>query len=390
MQRRRCTVTSQRRRGAVMVFTLVMIFVLLGFASLTLDVGALYGVRGDLQNAADAAALSGASMFASDAMAKVRENSSVSFGEVSSAIFDRAQAVALRDASFGASGTVLAQSEVATGWINLASSTSAIDTGKPASQFNAVHVLARRSHASANGPVQFFFASIFGKSDGEVSASATAAYDDRVSGYDPGAGGADLLPFTMNLTEYNNQVAAGSDTYDYDSGTDNVYSGKDGVPEVKMYPNNLAPGNFGLVNIGNSNYGTPNQVEDIENGVAPADLVKEIGTEQLTFYDGNGKAVTYSIRGDPGLTASLESSIKTRIGDVVAIAVHDVVTGNGANTKYRVVGIRFARVMGVKLQGSSSGRGLWVQPVSYNGPGVIVNPNAPSSGGVAGRIVLVR
>lgn len=390
MLRPRLMFTSHRRRAVVAVFTIVIMVVLIGFASLTIDVGALYGVRGDLQNAADAAALSGASMLASDAMVKVRTNTKASFGEVSSTIFDRAYDVGLRHTSFGASGTVLTQSEVVPGWIDLVSSTSAIDTGKPASTFNAVHVLARRTHANANGSVQFFFASIFGKSEGEVSASATAAYDDRVSGYDPGAGGADLWPFTMHLTAYNTQVAAGSDTYDYDSNTDNVTSGSDGVPEANMYPANLAPGNFGMLNIGNNNNGTPSQKEDIEDGVSAQDVENAIGTEQLTFYDDDGDAVTYSIKGNPGLTASLENSINSRIDDVVAILVHDVVTGNGNNTKYRIVGIRFVRVMGVKLQGNSSGRGLWVQPVSYAGSGVIVAPGAPGSDGAAGRFVLVR
>lgn len=372
-----------RRRGAVMVFTVVMIFVLIGFASLTLDVGALYGVRADLQNAADASALSGASVLAGDDMLKVRVTKNGSISAVTSMIFDRAHDVGLRHTSFGASGTVLEQSDVVTGWIDLVSSTSAIDTGKPASQFNAVYVLARRSHTSANGPVKFFFASIFGKKEGEVSASAVAAYDDRVSGYDPGAGGADLWPFTIRLTEYDKQVAAGSDKYDYDSNTGNVSSGKDGVPEVDIYPANLGPGNFGALRIKGGS-----QITHIEDGIPPEDIEEEIGTEQLNFYDDHGKAVTYSISGDPGLKASLENSIKTRIGDVVAVPVHDVVSGGGANTKYRVVGLRFARVMRVSLQSGS--KGLWVQPVSYAGPGVIVAPSAPSSGGVAGRFVLVR
>ena len=55
---------SNRRRGAVVAFALVMMIVLVGFASLTLDVGAIYNTRADLQNAADAAALAGASVLA--------------------------------------------------------------------------------------------------------------------------------------------------------------------------------------------------------------------------------------------------------------------------------------------------------------------------------------
>jgi len=215
-----------------------------------------------------------------------------------------------------------------------------------------------------------------------------AAFDDRVSGYDPGAGGGDLWPFTIDETYYDNQVAAGNDNYDYaDDG--GVLSGGDGMPEVNIYPANLAPGNFGLLNIGIGDQGTPALVDHIENGVPPEHVENEIGTSELIFYD-DGQAVTYDITGDPGLKASLESALETRIGDVVGIMVHNKVSESGANTVYRITGIRFVRVMNVELQGSSSSQGLWLQPVSYSGPGVVTAAGAPSSGGAAGKMVLVR
>jgi len=310
--------------------------------------------------------------------------------ETNTLMSSRAEATGLLNASFAASGTVVDSGDIVSGWIDLTSGTSPIDPSRPMSQHNAIQVLVRRTHASANGPVLFFFASIFGRREGDVTASAVAAFDDRVSGYDPGAGGADLWPFTVNATYFNNQVAAGSDIYDYDIGTGNVLSGGDGMPEVNIYPANLAPGNFGLLNIGHGNNGTPNLAGDIENGVPPENLETAIGTKKLTFYDDSGHPVKYNISGNPGLKASLEGSIKTRIGDIVAIPVHDQVTGNGANTVYRITGIRFVRVMDGKLQGSSKSRGLWLQPVSYAGAGVITSPGAPSSGGAGGKLVLVR
>ena len=44
-----------------------MLVVLIGFASLTIDVGYLYNVRAELQNTADAAALAGAQMLPDEA-----------------------------------------------------------------------------------------------------------------------------------------------------------------------------------------------------------------------------------------------------------------------------------------------------------------------------------
>lgn len=375
-----------------MVLTLVILVTLIGFAALTVDVGALYNTRADLQNAADAAALAGGSALAGDAMLRVRQGNSSSSvsAEAGALILERAQASGLLNYSFASSGTVIPSGDIVSGWIDLSSSTSPIDPSRPFSQHNAVQVYVRRTQGSANGPVDFFFASIFGMSEGDVTASAVAAFDDRVSGYDTGAGGGDLLPFTVDVTEYNNQVAAGNDIYDYDAGAGNVLSGGDSMPEVNIYPAKLAPGNFGLLNIGVGNQGTPALADHIENGVPPEHVENEIGTSELTFYNDDGQATTYNITGNPGLKASLERAIKTRIGDIVAIPVHDQVTGNGANTVYRITGIRFVRVMNVKLQGSSQSRGLWLQPVSYSGAGVVTSTGAPSSGGAAGKLVLAR
>ena len=52
---------SSSRRGIAAVATVVTIPVALGFAALSIDVGHIYNVRNELQNAADAGALAGAS-----------------------------------------------------------------------------------------------------------------------------------------------------------------------------------------------------------------------------------------------------------------------------------------------------------------------------------------
>lgn len=376
------------KRGAVAIFTVAILAVLIGFAALTIDVGHLYAVRLDLQNSADAASLSGASALAGEKMLQLRKGGNVSLSEVYSEVFERASTIAYEHASMGASGTVVTSPDVVFGRIDLNSATSPIDTSVSPDQYNAVRVITRREQGSSNGPIEFFFAPIFGKHKGEASASATAAFDDRVSGFEPGVG--DLWPLTMSLAAYEAGVEAGIDLYDYDGNTDNVYSGEDGVPEVNMYPENLAPGNFGLLNIGVGNQGEPSIAAHIEDGVPPEHLENEIGTTEMTFYDADGDPVNYYITGNSGLKASLEASLQSRIGDIVAIPIHDSVSGTGANATYQIVGFRFARVMDAKLQGSPDSRGVWMQPVTYTGPGLIFNPNAPSSGGMAGRIVLVR
>lgn len=51
---------SKRQRGNIILLTALMLPVLLGFTALAIDVGYLFVVRNELQNAADAAAMAGA------------------------------------------------------------------------------------------------------------------------------------------------------------------------------------------------------------------------------------------------------------------------------------------------------------------------------------------
>ena len=50
----------REHKGATVVFVAIAMVMFLGFAALAVDLGYLYVVRGELQNAADAGALAGA------------------------------------------------------------------------------------------------------------------------------------------------------------------------------------------------------------------------------------------------------------------------------------------------------------------------------------------
>jgi hypothetical protein len=382
-----------RRRGAAAIFAMIMMVVLIGFAALTVDVGVLYNTRADLQNAADAAALAGAAAYATPAMVQVRLDKDVSANlqTVLAMAVSQAQLTAGKNTSFAGGGTAIEPDDIGTGWIDVTSATSPLDPNPTPANYNAVQVVVRRSKDSPNGPVRFFFAPIFGKHTTSVSASAVAVYDDHFAAYDVSIpGSASLWPFTISTGEYDNWVAGSTDSFSYDPATDQVSNGADGAVEVRLYPDKLAPGNYGLLNIGSPNQSTTALAGQIISGVSADDVEIETGTSELTFYDENGDPVGYNITGNPGLKASLESEIKARVGDTVAFFVHDTVSKNGSNANYHVTGIRFARVMFVMLQGSAPKRGLWMQPVSYNGPGVITVAGAPSSDGNAGQITLVR
>jgi len=383
---------GHKRRAVTVVLVAVMLPVLLGVAALTIDVGAMYGVRNDLQISADSAALAAAAAYASNSMLQIRlgYGGDMELYDTMATGYTEVGRVAALNNSFGIATTAVSSSDVNFGWIDITSGTSPLDTTAASSSYNAVRVTVRRAAGGPNGALDLFFAPLFGRSRTDVAASAVAVLDDRFEGYGVADGGAALWPFTVNETVYQQEIINGGDNYDFDSATATILPGSDGVREINLYPYIDTPGNFGLLKIGHNSSSAAVEATQIEEGVSAAELENEIGSSTFSFYDGSGNPITYTIDGTPGLKASLESAIDTRVGEVVAYLLHDQATGNGANTDYHITTIVFGRVMDVQLQGAASSRGLWLQPVAYVGAGVRVTSTAPSSNGEIGKLVLAR
>lgn len=383
---------ESKRRAATLIMVAVLIPVLIGFAAITIDVGAMYSVRTDLQNSADAAALAAVSAYAGDSMIQVRlgYGGDTQLAETMTDGNGEVNRVAALNHSFGIASTSIDSSDVQYGWIDVTSGSSPLDTGAASVDYNAARVTVRRSTSGGNGALNLFFAPIFGRTTTDITASAVAVLDDRFSGFDTGEGGAALLPLTISDWIYDAEVAAGNDDYDYDPVTGTVGSSSDGVGEINLYPYVNAPGNFGLLNIGMNNASNAVMDDHMQNGVPSANVQTEIGSTTFSFFDGSGSPITYDIGGTPGLRASLESPIATHVGEVIAFFIHDSVGGNGSNVTYRITGIKFGRLMDVELNGGPSSRGVWIQPAAYVGAGVEIDGNAPSSTGTVGKLVLAR
>lgn len=393
---------NSRRRAAIAIQVGVVLIVLLGFAALTVDVGTLYNTRNDLQRTADAAALAGASVYATDAMMRIRQGTggSDTLASVVGQAVTRVHEYAGMNPTFGTStATQVASRDITAGWIDLHSATATVQTGSPLNSYNAVRVLVRRdgSEDAGNGPVQFFFAPIFGHIVGQSSASAVAVFDDRVSGVSSTAPGEGILPFTIHRDAFQQELDFGGDNYAWVEEASTVASGSDGIREVRIYPYPLSgsgyeegDGNFGVLNIGTGNQGVDAERVQILNGVSSEDFEMEIDTSDLTFYDDAGAHITYDITGSPGLEVSLKDAVGQKIGDVVGFFLHESVVLSGSNAIYTITGIRYGRVMDVRLTGAPNQRGIFIQPVSYTGGEVYIDPEAPSTGGLLGRIVLAR
>jgi hypothetical protein len=380
----------------------VFLVVVLGFAALTIDIGAMYNVRADLQRTADAAALAGAAAYTTDDMMRIRMGLAEdgTLGQVVNFATSQVHAFSGVNPTFGLNSTSVMPEDILTGWINVNSSSETIHSNPQPAEYNAVQVLVRRQASdseNANGPVQLFFAPIFGQLTSETAASAVAVFDDRFGGITVSHEGAGMLPFTIHEDAFASEMAAGLDQYGYDDNIGAVVQEADDIREIRLYPYPLSgdgwaegDGNFGVLNIGTGNQGLLALRNQIQNGITDADMEMEVGTSDLTFHDAAGSPVTYDITGSPGLDVGLTDAIEFQIGNIVGFFLHDNVVLSGANAIYTITEIRFGRVMDIRLTGAPSQRGLYIQPATYTGGEIWIEPDAPSSGGLVGRLVLAR
>lgn len=152
------------QKGFALVYIALMIVVLVAIVSLAVDIGYMYVAKGQLQNAADAAALAGAAMNLSDSTSVKQK--AIQFAATNKAAGD---------------AVVITEGDVTIGNWNPAATPPFDPTRTP---LNAVRAVARRDVAGASsaeqGKVHLFFGKIFsllpGGGDGwpEMAASAEA------------------------------------------------------------------------------------------------------------------------------------------------------------------------------------------------------------------------
>lgn len=159
MRRKSCGNVSRRRRGSVIVQSVIFGgTVALGVAALAVDTGLMFSARQELQSAADAAALAAASQLGArtDALTRARTEAQK---------FASANSVAGENAD-------LVDSDVEFGRAELVGDKYQFLPG--ATPYDAVRVKLRRDQTAADGPVSLLFAKVFDMDSAELSASATA------------------------------------------------------------------------------------------------------------------------------------------------------------------------------------------------------------------------
>ena len=355
---------SNRRRGVVAVLVLVCLATIIAFAAITLDVGAMYNTRADLQRTADAAALAAAVALMDNDRLKGDSYQTGVFGDSR----DAATNYTYQNKVYSEHLSV-AYGDVNIGYLSDATDSSEVQSFSDPDRFNSVQVKVRRD-STINGPMELLFARAFGKQSTDVTANATAAYMDGIIGWRTPSDGSNLgmLPITLKLDRWvellDGTVTAG-DNYSYDPSTGTVSNGSDGINELNLYPGPaMPPGNLGTINLGDADNSTAEISAQILNGLTPADLAYHGGELSL------GADGTLMLTGDTGLSAGIMDELQAIIGLPRTIPLFITVSGPGNNSEFIIVGWAGLRVMYVKLTGSMASKKVIVQPA------LIVDPSA--------------
>ncbi|MBK8914764.1 MAG: VWA domain-containing protein [Phycisphaerales bacterium] len=161
--------TARRtRRGGVVVQVAVFSTVMLGMGALSVDVGAMYAARAELQSAVDAAALAAASNLAGEAGVDTRvaaREAATKYARLNRVLNTYGGVDVVRDIEFGS-----AAYDPHSGGFTFSPGTPSTD---------AVRVTVRRTDDSEGGPIPLGFANIFGFNRAELRARATAVLIPR-------------------------------------------------------------------------------------------------------------------------------------------------------------------------------------------------------------------
>lgn len=317
---------DSRATTAPIVALLLVLFI--GIAALLIDLGRLFVVRGELQNAADSAALAGV-------VELVYHGSS----EAAST----AVSYATQPGNFRLTTPIPGPDAV----------------GVSALGPETLEVLVRRAAGTTAGGVSTLFAGIWGIETAGVETIAVATMDHKIIGTGPG----NLVPFGIhkNLTD-----SDGDGSYDVGRSVD-------------IYPHSWSPGNFGLLDLNGGSNSNAETVSWIENGFDGVFTIPESTGGYL------------QLEGDPGISGdSISNAAKSRVGDRLLFPVFDMVSGEGANTSFRVMDLVGGIITDVNLTGSDEARRIVVLIEKFASTNLIVGaPGTPSNSSVS-KPVLIR
>jgi len=377
---------QNQRRGAIAVLAAVMLIVVFAMVAFAVDIGCLLLARSEAQRCADAAAMAAAWELVNDDYHQGEFDDNHDAARLRAIQYAQLNAVGQLTPNLDANWTNHADGDIVMGRLTNPSDPSSQLLFGNSGTYNAVRVTVRRTEQQ-NGEVPFFFAKILGIHSASITAEATAAFMDGVSGFrvTETSGKSSLMPFVIHEDTWNDyQANPGnfSDEFSYHSSTDTVNCGADGVPEIRMFAQGApggsgngngngnghgngngngggqtAPGNFGTVDIGNSNNAAPDLWRQIREGPSKDDLAHHGGELAL-----DPATKTTVLNGDTGMTASMKAALEDIVGQPRTIMLYRSISGSGNNAQYTITGFVGVTVVDFALTGSD--KYILIQPTS--------------------------
>lgn len=364
---------NRKRRGAIAPLAALLLAVLVGMLAFAIDVGYMAVVKGELQSAADAAALAGAARLQNPYVlyylpGQLNQQSiynGVTDTTNPTSAISTAQQFAKANVAGGVNITVPAGDITFSYYDGTNPFTPA---SYPNTFPNTITVTTRRDDV-ANTPLRLFFSQIFGITSVNLTATASATiYAGDVSSLQaiPGVN-AHILPVALDVNVWQNYYATGV------SADGQIHLGPNGAPQLQVYPfDTNTPGSFGLLDVGPPANNVPAFRSWIDSGETPNDISYLLNNNLLPV----SMSAPEPWKVGPGLKSTLVSDFNSQMGvpNLIPLFVpaspqpnYVAASGNGQNATYAIVGF-----VGVTVT-QASGNGLANMVISIQ-PTAVVDP----------------
>ena len=165
-----------------------------------------------------------------------------------------------------------------------------------------------------------------------------------------------LLPFTLQIDLWAARIANRIDDYTHDTTNHRVERAGRHLRNRHL-PRQVAPGNFGTIDIGNANNATPDLSRQIRYGPNAYDL---------SYFPNNtvqlGANGILTLNGETGISAAIKDDLAAIIGQPRILPLHATMRGNGNNAYFDIVAFVGVTVLDVKLTGSMNSKYVKIQP----------------------------
>src|SRR5436190_18946249 len=304
------------RRGGIIVLAASILVALFAFTAFVVDVGYITLTKAELSKAADGAALA-AVIELPDSFgvgATINQSGAETNGRNAAFAVGSANESASRDSTY-----LDKTRDVRFGKYQWNAGTHKWEKFWNQTPYNMAEVTFRRNvtgtsgpSTAGDGPLNLFFAPVFGTYRAGTQVAATAAMLPAV-GFKLESGSSaktSILPIALDVPTWDDLVLRniGTDEYSYNPSTGTVSAGSDGIREVNLYPNgnaDLPPGNRGTVDIGPTNNSTADLNRQILEGINESDLAA-LAAQGIQLRWDNGPIV---LNGDPGLSAGIKEEL---------------------------------------------------------------------------------